>query len=147
MISSSILFVLVQCIISFLFGVISGILSKVGTSEQCNKTDSILDLNLTKFLIYVCVINLIFSALSMIYCICKVKSFQIIRNLIYSHWFWSFIWFVFGSVILFRGNLYCIQTSSISAVSALVIWCTMMIHPTCFWLVNKRLYQNQVEEN
>src|SRR5690606_17635887 len=129
--SSNISFAFAQCVISFLFGGVSGLLSKVGTSEKCNHIDSILNLNLSNFLTGACIINLIFFVLSLIYYICKVTNFHILWTITYSHEFWSFVWFLFGTIILFGYNLDCIQESSISAISALFIWSTMMIHPTC----------------
>lgn len=88
--------------------------------SNCNYTDE-MGLNVAHYLLGIGIyglVNGVFLLISFCYEIKKLGILIIILNSLF-----SFIWFILGSIILFRANTVCIQNKTALVIYALVLWC------------------------
>lgn len=70
------------------------------------------------------VIVSIIAILLLLITLCVDFKFGILYTLvIVTNILFGFCWFIIGSIILFRGNIECIEKASVHVIYALVLWC------------------------
>jgi len=131
-----------NAVFGYTFSIFVIILSYV-KSNSCNIIDPDLNLTPQDYLFGYGIITLLYAIFLGISINDEYPKYKIIKIIIVLIPYFNFIWFILGSIVLFRNNIICIQQKSYHAISALVIW---TFYTVCFLIMTFREIKKKIKE-
>lgn len=104
----------------YLLFAITNVILGIVNSSKCNFTDE-MGLDVADYLLGIGIYGLVNSVFLLISFCSKLTKIRVLIIILDS--LFGFIWFILGSIILFRSNIVCIQNKTGLVIYALILWC------------------------